>query len=378
MENLLKNKNFLINDGYETPFVNKADIYQDGTVPFCRDKMGKLWGISGHSHKGHIGMFCGDDLSNMKEMYPISLNFCVGHADYAFNRIPYPEGVKARGSIWPFGLYICPHTNKFFCFFHNETGWNGKGTAYDSLGLCEKPHFDSDFRHIGLMHSDDEGKNWTFDRWVISAEEVCFTEKYNPGVGKVAGQKQGVIGLGSGDFTLYDDPNGDYIYILYNVAHIDMFDGVWKSCNTYIARSRKRNDGVMGDFVKYYNGCFCEAGNLGKETAIVENSWHSRIVFSKKLNAYIMASSPIVPNSKTTIVADYLELRTSTNLLSWSEPISVEKDGKRFGSHYHGIMSCGGNGFPQILNNDKFTLLLGHNGTDVVAFDFTMTEYEEY
>ncbi|MFR1983910.1 MAG: hypothetical protein ACLS4Z_09515 [Christensenellaceae bacterium] len=152
------------------------------------------------------------------------------------------------------------------------------------------------------MHSDDEGKSWTFDRWVLSAEEVCFTERYNPGAGKALGQKAGVIGLGSGDFTLYDDPKGEYLYLFYNVVRIDMAGGVWKSCDTYIARSRKRRDGVMGDFVKYYNGSFCEAGNLGKESAIVKNSWHSRVVFSEKLNAYLMASSPIVPDCKTTIV----------------------------------------------------------------------------
>ena len=326
---------------------------------------------------GHIGMFSGDDLSDMKEVYPIDLNFCVGHADYAFDKISYPEGVKARGSIWPFGLYVCPTTNRFFCFFHNETGWNGKGTAYDSLGPCETPRFDSDFRHIGLMHSDDEGKNWTFDRWVLSAEEVCFTEKYNPGAGNALGQKTGVIGLGSGDFTFYDDPNGDYIYILYNIVHVDMSDGVWKSCDTYIARSRKRKDGIMGDFVKYYDGSFCEAGNLGKESAIVKNSWHSRVIFSEKLNAYIMASSPIVPDCKTTIVADYLELRTSEDLLSWSEPVSVEKEGKKFGSHYHGLVSLHGKGTPQSITDNAFTLLLGHNGTDVVAFDFEIKPYEK-
>ena len=227
------------------------------------------------------------------------------------------------------------------------------------------------------MHSDDEGKTWTFDRWVLSAEEVCFTEKYNPGAGKALGQKAGVIGLGSGDFTLYDDPKGEYIYLFYNIVHMDMASGVWKSCDTYIARSRKRSDGVMGDFVKYHNGSFCEAGNLGKETAIVKNSWHSRVVFSKKLNAYLMASSPIVPDCRTTIVADYLEFRTSGDLLSWSEPVCVEKDGKKFGGHYHGLLSFHAKGAPQVVEGEEFTLTLGSNGTDVVAYDFKMGAYEK-
>lgn len=377
MKNVLQEKNIAVGDGYETPFATKADIYQDGTVPFCRDKNGKLWAMAGHSHMGHIGMFCGNDFRDMHEAYPIELNFCVGHADYAFDKIPYPEGVKARGSIWPFGLYICPHTNRFFCFFHNESGWAGRGTAYDALGLCETPHFDSDFRHIGMMHSDDEGKTWTFDRWVLTAEEVCFTEKYNPGAGLARGQKAGIIGLGSGDFTLYDDPTGEYIYILYNIAHIDMQNGVWKSCNVYAARARKRGDGVMGDFVKYYNGAFCEAGNMGKESPIVENAWHGRVLYLRKQGVYVMASSPIVPDCKTTIVADYLQLRTSDNLFAWSKPIDVIKDGKKFGSHYHGLLSLHGIGDPRVAEDDAFTLLLGHNGTDVTAYDFAVTLHEK-
>ena len=103
MENLLKSKKLIVGERKTTPFVNSKDIYQDGTVPFCRDKNGKLWAISGHSHMGHIGMFSGKNLDDLKEEYPISLKFCVGHADYAFDKIAYPEGVKARGSIWPFG-----------------------------------------------------------------------------------------------------------------------------------------------------------------------------------------------------------------------------------------------------------------------------------
>ena len=176
----LKTHRFVIGADTETQFKRADGIRQDGTMAMYRDVDGKLWAMSGHSHLGHIAMFSGKSVDTLEQLYPISTNFCVGHADFAFDGIRYPDGAKARGSIWPFGLYICPGTHRFFCFFHNETGWNGKGTAYDALGKCETPHYDSDFRHVGLMHSDDEGKNWIFDRWVLTANDPCFTELYNP------------------------------------------------------------------------------------------------------------------------------------------------------------------------------------------------------
>ena len=231
--NELENKLFSVGPAYESPFLNKIDVYQDGTVPFCRDREGVLWAISGHSHMGHIGMFRGNNLTDMVEAYPLSYNFTVGSAEYAFNGIRYPEGIRARGSIWPFGLYICPVTNRFFAFFHNESGWNGHGTAYDALGPCEIPHYDSDFRHVGLMHSDDCGRTWTFDRWVLTAEQVCFTENYNPNGDLALGQKNGLVTLGSGDFSLYNDPDSEYLYLFYNIITVDTVaaDGVPATCS---------------------------------------------------------------------------------------------------------------------------------------------------
>ena len=117
MSDFLKSHGLSVGDPDSTPFVNAIDIYQDGTTPLFRDVDGRLWGMSGHSHMGHIGMFCGSSLQDMQEVYPIHTNFCVGHADYAFSGIRYPEGVKPRGSLWPFGLYICPNTHRFFLLF---------------------------------------------------------------------------------------------------------------------------------------------------------------------------------------------------------------------------------------------------------------------
>ena len=114
----------------KTPFLKHTGVRCDGTTPLYRDVDGKLWTINGHSNDGRIAMFCGNTIDDMKELYTIKLNVCDGHADYAFDGLKYPEGIKARGCIWPFGLYICPKTHRFFAFFHNEAGWGGRGTAY--------------------------------------------------------------------------------------------------------------------------------------------------------------------------------------------------------------------------------------------------------
>lgn len=356
-----------VGDAVESPFLNRHNIYQDGTTPLYRDTDGTLWGMSGHSHMGEIAMFRGRSLDDMVKVYPIATDFCVGNADRAFGGIRYPEGVKPRGSLWPFGLYICPCTHRFFCFFHNETGWNGQGTAYDSFGPCETPAFDSDFRHVGLMHSDDEGRTWSFDRWVLTAEQVCFTERYNPGAGRVQGQPAGSISLGSGDFSFYAEPDGTYMYLIYNIIRVNMNTRLWEGCDAYIARSRIRRDGLVGDFVKYADGCFGEAGNLGRETPIVRNVWHPRVARCKSHGLYVMTATRITPGVLP-FVDDVMELRTSADLLHWSAPVGVEKDGKPFGNHYVAMVSDDDHNPPCVVEGDSFSFLTNHNGTDVLRY----------
>ena len=120
MKNFFEDKKFIIGDAQKSCFCLNNGIGQDGTTPTYRDVDGKLWALSGHSHAGHIGVFCGTNMQNLKELYPAKQNFTVGKAGEAFNGIKYPEGVESRGSVWPFGLYICPVTHRFFVFFHND------------------------------------------------------------------------------------------------------------------------------------------------------------------------------------------------------------------------------------------------------------------
>lgn len=367
----------VIGPGQESPFLNKYGVYQDGTTPMYRDVDGKLWAMSGHSHMGDIAMFAGTCLDDMRYLYPISTEFEIGSADVAFSGIRYPDGVRPRGSMWPFGLYICPNTHRFFCWFHNETGWNGHGTAYDAFGLCETPKFDSDFRHVGLMHSDDEGKTWVFDRWVLSGEEVCFTENYAPDVKNVLGQKGNQIRFGSGDFCMYIEPCGDYIYLFYNILTMDISQDstqtAWQSCDAYVARCRKRADGTMGDFVKYYDGAFCEAGNLGRESVVLKNAWHPRVVYSIPEDMFIMTSKPILSTMKREIPGldrkgKVMQIATSKDLIHWSKPELVYQNGLPWGNHYNAIVPDDKENQPNVLASNEFSILNNHNGTDVMRY----------
>ncbi len=366
-----------------TPFLREAGVYQDGTTPMYRDVDGTLWAISGHTHLGHIAMFSGTCLDDLQQQYPIQTNFGTGNANSAYAGVRYPEGILPRGSIWPFGLYICPNTHRFFCWFHNETGWAGDGTAYDAFGLCEKPNLDSDFRHIGLMHSDDEGKTWDFDRWVLTGAEVAFTTRYNPGAGKALGQAGDTVRFGSGDFSLFVEPEGEYIYLFYNIITMDLSKSTtqeaWQDCNVYVARCRKRADGVMGDFVKYYEGAFCEAGNFGRETAIVQDAWHPRVVYSQPLKMYIMTSKPIVAAFKGKFPqldakCKVMQICTSADMVHWSTPEVVYQNGQPWGNHYNAIVPNDTVAQPNILTSNRFSILNNHNATDVLRYSARVVE----
>lgn len=368
MNNLWNAYAIEIGEAVESPFLNRFNVYQDGTTPLFRDADGVLWGMSGHSHMGEIAMFRGKSLSDMEKAYPIEIAFSVGNADGAFDGVRYPEGVLPRGSIWPFGLYICPRTRRFFCFFHNETGWNGQGRAYDAFGPCETPAFDSDFRHVGMMHSDDEGRHWFFDRWVLTAHTPCFTECYNPGAGVAVGQPFGSILLGSGDFSCFCDFENGYIYLLYTIIGVNMKSRRWESCDAYIARTPMRCDGLMGDFVKYCDGAFCEAGNLGRETPIVKGAWHPRMVRSELHGLYVMTASRLTAGGELPFVDDVMQIRLSRDMLRWSDPVEIGKNGAPFGNHYVAMVPHGDTGSPFTVEGAEFSFLTNHNGTDVLRY----------
>ena len=70
-------------------------------------------------------------------------------------------------------------------------------------------------------------------------------------------------------------------------------------------------------------------------------------------------------------VDDYMHVRTSRDLIHWSEPITLTKDGKQFGNHYQAIVSPHADGDPAVIPDKQFTVMSCHNGTDVLLNDVT-------
>lgn len=117
MQNGLNIYDFEIGKGEKTAFINETGVYQDGNVPLYRDADGKLWGISGHSHLGHIGIFCGTSLDDMTELYAANTLFEIGHKDVAFSGIPYPEGFPRAAASGLSGCIYALILINFSAFF---------------------------------------------------------------------------------------------------------------------------------------------------------------------------------------------------------------------------------------------------------------------
>ena len=81
----------------------------------------------------------------------------------------------------------------------------------------------------------------------VTGEAVCFTEKYIPESINAKGQTGDVVNLGSGDFSCFFD--AEFLYLFYDVIHVDVEKGEWLSCDVCVARTRLRRDGIMGEIL---------------------------------------------------------------------------------------------------------------------------------
>jgi len=62
-----------------------------------------------------------------------------------------------------------------------------------------------------------------------------------------------------------------------------------------------------------------------------------------------------------------LAIRTSTDLLSWSEPVFLKGNGDELHKHYFALLSNSAN-TPHNVIEDEFSVLCCNNGTDVLRY----------
>ena len=88
---------------------------------------------------------------------------------------------------------------------------------------------------------------------------------------------------------------------------------------------------------------------------------------------FMLTSKPIVAALKGKIEGidqkgKVMQISTSTDLLHWSKPEIVYKDGLPWGNHYNAIVPNDKISQPNVLTENTFSILNNHNGTDVVRY----------
>jgi hypothetical protein len=81
-----------------------------------------------------------------------------------------------------------------------------------------------------------------------------------------------------------------------------------------------------------------------------------------------MSSCRVTVPADCNLIDDVMEVRTSVDLVHWSEPTRFVKDGKAFGNHYVAMVADDGQNQPCVVDGDEFSILTNHNGTDVNRF----------
>ncbi|MCD9021689.1 hypothetical protein [Cohnella silvisoli] len=343
-----------------TQFTNANGVYQDGNVAMCRDKDGVLWALVGHNNLGEITLWRGTCVEDLTKQFAIEYEFEMGRAGAAFHGIPYPDGPRSRGKIWPNGLWIDPEDGRFYCYVHNETAWGAEDTSYTAYGLQEG---EPDFRHIGLMTSGNQGKSWDFTGWVVTSSLPCWTELYRPD-GMEGGQSAESFVLGAGDFCFYPNERDGYFYIFYSQITVDQANEV-KGDHIYAARAPMAGRGLPGQWRKLYDGEFAEPGNGGRETAVVHSGNVPFLSYNRHLEQYMLTS---YRRELWVQGLGACQVSFSRDLIHWSEPVPLAIERQDLSRPYFTVCNTNKEGLIQDTGR-TFRLLIETNGTDVYWAD---------
>ncbi len=334
----------------KTQYTNNNGIYQDGVLAHAVDAYGLTWAILGHTNLGGISIWKGDGLENMKLQYKADFLFQFGEAGQAFRGSRYPDGPFARGGIWPCGLWIDPSDQTFYCYVHNETGWQAGSSAYTVFGQQEG---EPDYRHIGLIKSTDRGRSWDFVDWIITSNSPSYSSFYAPD-GICGGQEGSIICLCSGDFSILPNNRDGYLYLFYTQSFYDCVTRTVVRDEIYVARSLLSDKGKADSWYKYFQDEFSEPGNCGRETPIAQEGAVPSVYYDEVHGCYIMSSY----HRKAWMNGDCTcQLRFSNNLTDWSEPVFIAEDRPNLSKPY----------FTLYYNRKvkRLQLFMESNGTDV-------------
>ncbi|MDG0814311.1 hypothetical protein [Cohnella rhizosphaerae] len=359
----LTDRGWTVSEMRLSPFTNDNGVYQDGTLAMCRDAKDALWALVGHNNLGEITLWRGTCADDLTKICAIAYNFDMGAAGQAFHGIPYPDGPRSRGLIWPYGLWIDPEDGRFYAFVHNETAWGAGDSSYNAYGEGEG---EPDFRHIGLMASDDEGRTWDFLEWIITSEQPCWTDAYRPD-GMEGGQPGERFSLGAGDFCFYPNTRDGYFYIFYSQITVERATYRHED-HIYAARAPISGKGRQGTWRKLYDGAFSEPGNGGKESAVIAQGNVPFISFNSHLGGYMMTS---YRRENWVRGLGACQVSFSPDLLFWSEPVTLDISREDLSRPYFTV--CNTDTIGRIQDTGRsFRLLAENNGMDVYQCQVTL------
>lgn len=353
-----------IGAGADTPIGAAHGVHPDSVPALCRDGEGALWAIAGHSGYGKIGVYRGETADRLEKLYDADLLFETGAAGAAFggeaNR--YPDGPLPRGEVWATGLWIVPLSatrcpGRFYALVHNETGWGAGSTGYTAFALEEG---EPDFRHIGMMYSDDQGKTWRFQGWVITAAEPCYTRLFRPDGITEGGQKPGIINLGAGDLSVFYRPDQSMLYCFYSMIRYNMDERRVVVDEVYVARAEVPESGEPGVFLKYHDGCFSSPGNGGAETPVMTGGAEPCAAFHRPTGLFLLTTY----NRTYWGSGPTLQVCYSDDLVSWTSPVRCVQHHSELSMPYYGLANRD-KSQPHHFLGEEFDLLVCSNNTDI-------------
>ncbi|MHB9033502.1 MAG: hypothetical protein ACYC6L_10680 [Anaerolineae bacterium] len=353
----LAQQGWQISPSRDTRWTNANGVCHDSMIAMGRDRSWRLWALFGHTRVGGITLWNGTSVDDLAKLGHVRFNFELGEAGFAFDGVPYPDGVSSRGGLWCMGLWIDHKDDTFYCYIHNETGWGAGATSYTARGYQEG---EPDFRHLGVIVSHDYGKSWDFGGWIISSPEPSWTTAFQL-EGMTGGQDPDKFSLGAGDMTLFVNDEDQHLYIYFT-------KGGANGTHVYCAKAPMASNGLPGSWLKYYNGSFSEPGNLGQETPVCRNACEPCVVYSTHLKQYLLSSY----NGKLWHSGQgACQIAFSSDPVHFGEPIPLDPNRKDLSYPYFTMCNANTSGNLTVVGQ-TYRLIYEGNGTDLHQVDVTV------